>query len=377
MAFSIQGLTGGAFSGGRVGNTFLPTNEFIQQYGLQSGSLFRVKLTAYKNTSVDISLGEGGPKVKSDQEPEPLFEAEVLHNKAELNINHSHQWGDGRGLVSSTLNAMKSGVLGFNANQILNTLKGASNLVEEGSTPAINEFNSFGAMDIAQVYQGNSAPEFTLSFSLMATTDPLAEVIVPSLVFSYFSYPTLSKDKDITNLFQMMDKSATDFLGGIGGGNQSEQKGKNVEKNSKNVLTEAYDAVKNVAKGKWRYRVGNAPPFWVLSSSNGLVFMPNAHISSVNITYYGPWLEAPAKGSLLSSLGSIAGGGFSPTQVFPNSQVVGSFFPSMGAEGFKLGGYPTHASVDITFQHTLSTRFGEEILMSLVGGNQKAKGSLG
>jgi len=129
--------------------------------------------------------------------------------------------------------------------------------------------------------------------------------------------------------------------------------------------------------------MGDAPPFWIVSSSNGLIHMTNCHIENVTVNYYGPWVESPKNSNFLndflssqgSSLDSLGADNLAIKNVFPNAQLIGTS-KSIGYSG--LGGYPSYATVSITFKHSLSKVFGEEFLLSMTGaGSHFGAGSTG
>jgi hypothetical protein len=369
MAFSLSSLSGignGLLTGSFVGPTFLPMNDLIREYGLENGSLFRVKMSAFKNTQVTLSTKEGGPFIKSKPPTQPLFEAEVLHNEKSLSMNHQHNWGQSQGLIGQAQKAMEKGFLGMKGDTIINALKGATDLVQRDQTNVINEFNTWGSFDVAEVYQGNSAPSFKVKFALIASKDPLIEVVIPSLIFTYFSYPSLSKEKDIGNMVGAIKKMGQGAAGVLGFGDSSGKKSATtIVDKAQRTLEDTWKAIKDVSAGKWRYRVGDAPPFWMVSSSNGLIHLPNCHISNIDVNYFGPWVEAPEEKSVLEAVSGLASSsGLTPEMVFPNSSLIGSFGTNSNSG---LGGYPTYATVEITFKHAFTKIFGEEFLLSMGG----------
>jgi len=105
--------------------------------------------------------------------------------------------------------------------------------------------------------------------------------------------------------------------------------------------------------------------------------LPNAHISNITVNYFGPWVEKPPKASFaeaIQTLGNSSGMGLDPTTVFPDSSLIGNL--GQGAldiisnfidSSSNLGGYPTYATVDITFRHAFEKIFGEEWLLSMTG----------
>lgn len=364
----LGGALGGLFSGGKVGGNFLPSNSIVNSYGIDQGSLFRIKMSAYKNTEVKLSTQGGNVKVDSKPATSAMAEFEVLHNAESLTISHDHKW-NGEGMLHQGAKLFNQGLMGLKGKDVINFLKGASNLVNRGSAQVATGFNAFSSVDVAKIYNGNTPPTFTVRFVLLATSDPLLEVVLPSIIFTYLSYPRLSNEGEVSNFIQNLDSNNAASLGGIfSNAGQTTGKVEATQQQAQSKLKQMFKAVKDVTQGKWRFRVGHAPPFWKVSSSNGLVHMANCHISNITTEFFGPWVEAPNHSALDGFANGNSGIGLDPTSVFPSSTQLGGLGDVLGSLTSKnLGGYPTYANINITFQHALENMFGEEWLLSLTG----------
>ena len=151
---------------------------------------------------------------------------------------------------------------------------------------------------------------------------------------------------------------------------------KGAAKEAKNALGIAVDMIKGAMTGKWRYRVGHAPPFWKVSTSNGLLHFSNANITNLTVTYYGPWTKGPTEEGIKQFLGNVAGlanvssGGFDMASVFPSAKPmagIGDMIESNTIDWKKMGGFPSYAEVSITFKSAFDKIFGEEWLLAMAG----------
>lgn len=383
MGINSKDLLGGLFSGGKVGPKFLPYNDLIQSYGMDTGSLFRVKMSAFKQPEIRLNSKGGNVNVDNVPTTEPLAEFETLYGGDSLSISHDHQYGEAGGLIGMVKNAFQSGgALGLNNMQLLNVVKGVDNLIKKDTTTLLNQFNSFSDLDVSKIYKGNTPPEFTVTFTLIASKDPLLEVVLPALIMTYLSYPRLSNDKDVGNILKTMDGAVSKGLAALPlpknkvttTEGQTPEQIKETENQQKNILQQTYESFKNSVAGKWRYRVGHAPPFWIVSSSNGIIYMPNAMLRNVTVNYFGPWVQAPPRKSLITFFNSAAnaggfgaGGILDPKVVFPDTKAI-KYDASSFLKGItNLGGYPSYATVSMTFQHAFDRMFGEEWLLSMTG----------
>lgn len=411
----IGGLKNGLFNGGAVNQTFLPWNDIIRTYNFDKDSLFRVRINAYSQTAPSLSVGPSGPQVTTIADPSPIWQCELLHNEDSLTISHDQNYGDIGGLVGEGLQLFDKGIMGVGGVDVLRGLQSVKNLasgtnVSSTIPPFRSEWNDFASVDIAKAYKGTSNPQnFSTSFILFADKDPFMDVVVPSVIFAYLSYPAIDKTKSVKELLSSfgnavegaggkLGKSISSAFGkldeGVAGPNTeiAEKAGEYV----KDASTIIKDLVTGVIKDRWRVRIGNPPPYWTVSSSNGIIFLNNAHLKEVSITYHGPWLKPGAKaagiaglaekltgkggmlggagGDLSSAAGDIFGGatGGSISVLGGGAKEgISSLLGKMagGGGGSNLSGFPSYAEVKLTFVSNFSQVFAEEMLMGLVGAN--------
>jgi hypothetical protein len=361
----------GVSGGVKIGSIFLPGNDILKDYKIaNSSSLFRFKCSAFRSPEMSIQTKKEGNKntisVMADTVPEPLAEFEFIYNQESFSLNHSHRWNEPRGLIGRLKALFDEGVGGFSGGDILAVIEGGNQLLQKGDTSIRTDWNAFGSLDLAKSYQGTDAPDIPISFVLFTTTDPLIDVVIPATFLTYISYPRLKKGrKELTELLNIVDG----FVEGNDPSNirvensvnlkekERQQENKAADKAASGMIDElkqAFRTIKDASSDKWRYRLGYAPPTWVVSASNGLVHMNNAALVNVQVTYHGPWIGTKAiKGKLSDDLSKEIYGASKGGQ-------------SSGGE-VSIGGFPSWAEVTLTFRNNFEQVFGEEWMMGIAG----------
>ena len=400
----------GFFNGAATDRLFIPFNDLIKTYNLDVNSLFRVKLSAF-STYFPMVDKEGVNKGPSD--PNAIWENELLYNEESVRVNHSHNYGTVGGLPGFVVENFNKGALGFSGTDVVRAVQAFDDMmnstrtmseIQSSVSPFRTAWNDFSSLDTAKAYQGSSKPQtFTASFYLMASRNPLFEVVIPATVFAYLSYPTINPSKRVNILKQLANAASN-----LGSGERSENylkelanslKNRDVEGTGKGILdgmalvvSETIDFIKDVTQGtygdKWRYRIGDPPPYWTVSSSNGIIHMNNAHISDIDITYFGPWLKNTSSNAGGEVIRLLKGANINPQtmigDVLQSSNSVGRSGFDTGSllnaisEGDtdELSGFPSYAEVKVTFESNFNQVFGEEILMAIVGANNHFGGKV-
>jgi hypothetical protein len=384
---AISSKISGLLSGLSANSQILPTNKYINDYNLKDGSLFKIKLQAFKVPDIKISTGSNGINVHPTNDPNPVGEFEILYNQDELSIAHGHNYDVAGGFVGGIVNSISNkGLFGLDGRTI-EFAKGVVDLFKnvesgQGGTTTLNtDWNTTGTLDIAKAYKGSSnPPSITVTFVALATENPLLEVVAPAVLFTYLSYPHISKEKSLREVAKMVADMSSSFVNsvissiGFEKGTDGSPKITEAQKNAKSAVESASNLFNGISSDKWRYRLGDTPPYWKVSTSNGLFNLQNASLTNVNITYHGPWIEAPSSTSILSALqtfSSVSKMGFNPSSIFPSSSIIGSVGDSLSSllsdKSNKRGGYPSYATISLTFQNNFNVVFGEEWLTSLTG----------
>jgi hypothetical protein len=396
--FNGNGILGSS----KATDIFFPKNPLISDYGIggKGGQNFTVKIAAYKQPEITISKETKGTTVTANTSPHSLGEFEILYAPSSLTLSHSHNFGNNN-IITKGLKMLDSGskVFGLGGGDVLSVMQSANQLATKkedggGSTTFKNAWNTFGALDMAKAYEGTSIPSFNLNFSLVAHTDPLLDVVIPATYLTYLTYPKISSgNKNVSDILDMIGQNASSILNTAQGilGNSSktsetQDKSANAADKSKKELNKFSDMVKEATVGKWRYLVGDAPPFWTLSTSNGVFGMVNASVTNITVEYHGPWIKSPTSNttdSLKNAISNMGGSsiGFDPTKIFGDSvtggigaeDVLGDLFSSDP----QMKGYPSYANVSLTFENNYSQMFGEELLAFLDGGKKVKTGVKG
>jgi hypothetical protein len=366
-----------AFGFGKAGTAvFYPYNSLLTDYGIgENSQVFSVRLIAYAHADTKV-----GSKV--DQVPNTkIAEFEIIQSTPSVTLSHSHSYG-GDSFIHQLANGVNGATfLGLNFSTIAEMVNGTMIQVGGGSAAVSTPWNTFGGLDLAKSYTGSQAPSFKVEFNLVTHNNALTDVVIPSILLSYLSYPKVDNKRGINEMIKILAKqsnsilqAATKFIGGLGDSGAEKTAKEGVDKALDGLKT-LRDSIKNLSAGKWRYTVGQAPPYWTLRCSNGIYGMMNASLADVTITYNGPWLDA-TKASLGSTLGGllqVASGsmtGLNPQSIL--GEDTGGFdvksltdFFGGGVNQFK--GYPTSATVSLTFVSNYSKVFGEEIIASMEG----------
>ena len=361
---------GGFMAGAEVPNNVFPSNPIMSQYNLNEDNLFTVDVEAYEQPTFTIqNTGEGGIlggyKLDVAKKEKVIFAAQLLYSDTTFAISHSHSWGEsmlttalknvgGLSQVAKKLAAVESAL----------RVKPGESVASDGVT---TEFNAFNSVDVADVYQGSGKQSFDVTFYAVAYDDPINEVILPSLLFTYLSYPRQS-DK-IPDWIYSLENIKTSLTSPDKGKGKADSVIADSVKKINNTL--ATKEAQEATASAFRTRVGKVPPSWRVSTSNGLLTMENAHIKDVTTTYYGPWLANPTgdQQSVLSKIvtgvGALAGGGLPLAEVFPGAGgIVGGienfFSKSVSSGEVKVKGLPSYCEIKLSFESNFSQMFAEE-----------------
>ena len=385
-------LKNGIFGGGKTGPIFYPNNSLIKDYGMNNAPVFAIDIAAYKAPEQKITKNGSDYAVLPQSNPTPMAEYNIIYSAENITINHSHQFGNNGfwgNLANKTVNEPIMG-LGITGKDIINGLAAIQQLRgTAGSTSFKTEWNSFGSLDMSKSYTSSTPPSITLQFNLVTHNDPLLDVILPATVLSYMTYPKAGTDKDVMSIIKALGARggitdmATSYLSNMVGmgsmiGGAKDKEAAEIAAKAKGVLDKGVDLAQNIYAGKWRYIVGDAPPMWTVLTSNNIFGLYNASVTNMSVTYNGPWLKSPSAGkNVLSGLaGSSAG--FNPSSVFPSASggfKASDLFGMLG--GKETGGYPSSASVSMTFESNYSQFFGEELLSFLTNESGIKGGVLG
>jgi len=363
---------------GKAGTAiFYPYNSLLTDYGIGKNSqVFSVRIVAFAHP--DTFTGASGV---NNVPPTKLAEFEIIQCTPSVTLNHSHNYGGDSWLHGFINGVNGSAFMGLDLSTIANMVSTTMSQIEGKSTAIQTPWNTFGGFDLASAYQGSTAPSFSVDFNLVTHNNPLTDVVIPSVLLSYLSYPKIDKMRGTDKLVEVLSNQTSrlsaaisTFAGALG---NTEGTAENTVKEAINItqkgLTTAATIAKNLSAGKWRHTVGTAPPYWTLRCSNGIYGMMNASLADVSITYNGPWIEATNAGivgqlsTLLSNTGMT---GLNPSSVLSSAtsgldvSAVSDFFKG-GANKYK--GYPTSANVKLTFVNNYSKVFGEEIISSMQG----------
>jgi hypothetical protein len=362
---------------GKIGNLFLPENKVLGDYRIKtSPGLFTFKCTAFRSPEMSVKgVNDNGKKsiaVDVETNPEPLSEFEFVYSGESFNMSHSHNFGEPRGVVGMLKSFFDKGVLGVGGNTILAVMESMDELFTTGQTSIKTDWNAFGALDLAKSYQGTNAPEVKISFVLFTTDDPFYDVVLPATFLTYMSYPRLSKTKDeIEEMLSVL----VGFLQGKAGNSSTNQPKQSNDKTF-------YGKLKDAAPDKWRYRLGYAPPTWVISSSNGMYHLNNASLRNVDVTYHGPWLPSSIVvtndqiNSALNGIGNLGNqklaigqqNSSKASQTFKTNTPYNNANSKQG-QNVNVRGFPSWAEVTLTFASNFEQIFGEEWMLSMVAGS--------
>jgi hypothetical protein len=381
----IRNKNPGLMAGAMVDSIFLPNNPILDDYKITNNpSLFTFKCSAFKAPEMSIKADNGNITVTADKPTEPLAEFEFIFNQESFSLNHSHNWGEVGGIIGTIRSYFNQGVLGLKGDTILAALQGANQLISTGQTAIRTDWNAFGSLDLAKSYQGTESSDINISFVLFTSKDPFVDVMLPATFLTYMSYPKLRSSKeDIKNMLSLLDglrnqgktdlrlsqnkaqpekttnvsmsKKTGDERDAMSDEQKTEYyKQQEIAKNLDTTMNSVINAVKSSTVDKWRYRLGFSPPSWVVSASNGSVFLNNAALTNVGIVYHGPWISSKQVQATFSE--DIL------KEVFSNSPGLKSDIDG------SLSGFPSWAEVTLTFKNNFQQVFGEEWMMGIAAG---------
>ena len=364
---SITGFLGGA----STPNLIYPTNSLLNSYNLNENNLFTVYVTAFDPPQ----FGVKSKKLSQIKPPIELFNAQLLYSDTAFSINHTHKWGEGT--MNSALKTV-GGIpqLAQKAQALVNLFKDSKDGEPAGPSSIATEYNKFNTVDVADVYQGSGKQTFDITFYAVAHKDPINEVVLPCLVFTYLSYPRQTEvpPEWLLALDAATQATLSENNDQVGGGKVGAN-GEITEGLKKIVDKFADESFKKGTEGVFRSRIGKVPPSWTVKTSNGLLDMANAHISNITTTYYGPWLKPPSEEqtsllqNIITGAGAIAGGGLPLAEVFPGADAItggvtglleGIFGGGKKAGEVELKGMPSYAEIKVTFESNFQQTFAEE-----------------
>ena len=374
---SPQGLLGGLAAGSST--VLFPNNPLLTDYGINSDKLFKINLKAYQplpirlrpnNNRVDY-IHQTGANMK-------IAEFDVVYSGDSFSVSHTHHWdesffgGAAQALSKSIGDVLPGGLAGFAST--------AASILQ-GETAFHTRSDTFGDIDVAPVYKGSGEQQIEISFVLLTHSDPINEVVLPAQLLTYLTYPKIDNDQTLNKLITKSEAFTDTVVKGAG---KILKTGVNAisQAFSKDPPAEAGDRAKEKVDTKLtrglvdhiksflRYRVGIAPPVWVITCSNGSQFLGNAHCKSITVEYHGPWLGAPETPSFAAAAKSFVNSSGLPSilsTIFPSAGILSDFGINDILTGSNKGGYPSYATINMTFQSNHKLMFGEEWLLSLGG----------
>jgi len=376
---SPQGLLGGLAAGSST--VLFPNNPLLTDYGINSDKLFKINLKAYQplpirlrpnNNRVDY-VHQTGANMK-------IAEFDVVYSGDSFSVSHIHNWdqsalGGGLQTLANTIGSVLPGGLAGVGSSAASILDGSASLHTRTDT--------FGDIDVAPVYKGSGEQKIEISFVLLTHSDPITEVVLPAQLLTYLTYPKIDNDQTLNKLIDSLgnlkDKLIKDLgetvgktVGAVTGivKNLSESTEAKVSAAAQQQYDKLTGVVQDQIKSFIRYRVGIAPPVWVITCSNGSQFLGNAHCKSITVEYHGPWLGAPETPSFAAAAKSFVNSSELPSilsTIFPSAGILSDFGINDILTGSNKGGYPSYATINMTFQSNHKLMFGEEWLLSLGG----------
>jgi hypothetical protein len=360
----------------KTNNFTFPISTLLNDYNIDLSDLFTFRLQAIQNEPPVFERSDSSGIVVKDVGKTKLFDFEIIYKNSSIQIDHNHDWEDmpmfsTEGAVTNLGGLIKK----YSSLGIAGTAITALNAIfAEGSDKAkgATRKNSFGSLDTAPIYKGSGKQSITLQFTLMAHNNPVSEVVIPSLLLTYMTYPKSSTRPE--GIIDAMTKALTEEK------NKIEQQLKvGEDEGSKAKLNAINKVASNVIntfgiadKDTWRFVIGAPPPKWTISASNGIYHLEKCHCKSINITYHGPWIKPPDGTTVGNMLGQIAnkstvGLGELSKSVFPNSTEFSKDFLTGTKSDTPLKGLPSYADVSMTFEADFDQLFGEEFLLGAAG----------
>lgn len=370
-----------------LNNTILPFNPLLEKYAYENANLFKVHCTATPQIT-HLVENKDGEMIKSDAKPtkDQLLRLVLIHNQESYTVNHQHTYElDAIGKFIKNI-----GDSGFvKAASVLAVL--AKDAASAEGTKTGEHFrstmNSVYSIDSAVSYQGSQPLNHTINFTLMAFNDPWTEVILPANYLAFLSYPTI-EEPNLMSLIDNVSKNIAKRNSGADGdlsskeGGESSKEAADTQDGMQKAMQSSVDTINKItgAGNRMKYRIGNAPPKWQIYSNNGLVYLEECHIESVNITYHGPWvspINSTQATRALEGLVNPSTNGMDYGKIFGNDNVKKSR-DAKSLEQFMddLGGLPSFAEVSITFKNNFSKPFAEDVFSRILGKNSRASGSV-
>jgi hypothetical protein len=366
--------TKGVVNATALNNVVLPSNALINEYGFNQGNLFKLFCKATYVEAPSFKGKDGKVNLEANPPKDPI-QFEAICNADSFSLTHSHKFGDAGGLVGRAIDMFKDG-------GALTALKGIADFAETGTVPVATDWNTFSGLDTAKAYQGTDPLSFELSLILAAHQDPLLEVVLPAAHLTLLTYPTASNIQNTDALVKQMEK----VLGKLSKAEKDRAAAGENDPEAQQAAKDSADKMERLQNGvkatgipqNVKYRVGNPPPIWAIESSNGIISMDSCHVSSLNITYHGPWLSSPSieqeserVETVNNALQMQFGSGKSLESIFAK-QDKGSVNNIKDMQ--TAAGYPSWAEVKMTFTNNFSMMFGEDIVKGIMSSG-KTKGS--
>jgi len=297
-----------------------------------------------------------------------------LVNAAEIAISHSHSWEDKDSMGMAILDKLIGwGHWGLAiANGITSDVRG-------------------GRIVRPKAYSESEPIEITVPLVLIATSDPLFDVVVPATILSALSYPS-KIDYQIINTIKNKMQDIMDSIESALGSTDSDGTKSNLQVIYNFLRRSAAASIDTYSFVSWV-----APCYWSISFSNQILDLERCAITAIETTYHGPWRAYANAMSHTSSKRSkrtlIRGAERIGTRYLEEINKYAGTAGRLGSklieralnqqdkrkrisvfdkENMVLAGYPLWAEVNVTFT-SLVPMFRDDILKSVQSKESKVQ----
>lgn len=260
--------------------------------------------------------------------------------EGEVNVSHSHEWGEGGGIAKKILD---TGV------DFANKISRGARTIDRGGGNLNPERNY--KLDVNDSYQNSKKPKISLKFVLFTGDDFINDIFNPIMALCYYASPKripLSAGKDdngnpsIENGLYNLISSFTSTVKSAAENSDDAVFQESVGEFERQVKEDPVDFINKRFPGM-RILITDPPPFFRVWHTSGLFFYDHMTITDINYSFKKPFYNTMLKNLNIKREFKKSPDSKEP----PKAQDNGIYDLEVGVE---KAAFPTYAEVEITFE---------------------------
>lgn len=344
-------------------------NKLLNDYQYFSDNFFKIRLQAFEAPYQAVDSKKQSLTATSPSNT-AILDLELLYSGQSFNVSHQHEWGSSdSSAVGNLIKKIGSGQGDFsNIGKVDLAIDAATQAWTGDSVKAIDSSsklgqslftpNRFGKIEVANAYKGSTSQTFNITTTFIASSDPYKDVVFPCKILESIGYPTLVQDSALLS-------AARSTASAVVGSNVISKVKKSTDEDSK-----IKQVLQNSTKGTFSARYGKVPPVWNVMFSNNLHGLSSCALTAVNVEYYGPWIKKPNESEVEKSIARLNNGANADfndiaKSIYEDGDKLTA--KEFDAKNGRKGGFPSFATVTLTFTDTFNNPFQEDILRNLYG----------